>query len=386
MSFRIAHGPNWFRVNFPTTTWPPESVAGTLAKLHSGVQVKLEAGDSGLSSIELRGAKPYEINNVFAHLNGYPEHPPGVLERFRNSESPLVSCILLLPFNELFARNAILPAIIRHSHPHPIEIIVVLAGFGVNRRPITHLKLLDSELTSIAKGYNLGVRKARGEYIALFHDDCFIEDPQWIDQALQRLADGATAVTPEFDQWRTVPVAKAVPLIMRRRDYERLGGYDEYYFAGVEDMDLTVSILAGGGEVHRVGIGYRHLRGMGTSLILHEEPHQLKMLYGYQVLPAQVIERVHETMMQRLLENGWIRMLEGDYHLHFLQKHGAYIASQFKADLALLTHAYEIMRYRYLLTPAMAYLSNRAKLVEAYRALMNIAELQRPVDGEEAAE
>jgi hypothetical protein len=386
MSFRITQGPNWSRVDFPTTAWPPESVVGTVATLHSDVQVKLETGDSGLSSIQFRGARPHEISNLFARLNGYPEHPPGVLERFRNSESPLVSCILLLPFNELFARNAILPAIIRHSDPHPIEIIVVLAGFGVNRKPFAHLNLLDSELTSIAKGYNLGVRHARGEYIALFHDDCFIEDAQWIDQALQGLADGATAVTPEFDQWRTVPVAKAVPLVMRRRDYERLGGYDEYYFAGVEDMDLTVSILAGGGEVRRVGTQYRHLRGMGTSLIVHEEPHQLKMLYGYQVLSAEVIGRVHETMMQRLLENGWIRMLEGDYHLHFLEKHGAYIASHFTADLALLTHAYELMRYPYLLTPAMAYLSNRAKLVEAYRALMNIAELQRPIEDEEAAE
>jgi len=149
-------------------------------------------------------------------------------------------------------------------------------------------------------------------------------------------------------------------------------------------MDLTVSILAGGGEVRQLDIRYRHLRGMGTSLIVHQEPHQLKMLYGYQVLPEKVIGQVHMTMMQRLLENGWIRMLEGDYHLRFLDKHGDFLNSQFKVDVAHLADVYGLMRYPYLLTPMMAYLSDRQKLIEAYRSLMNVAELERPVEVVEA--
>jgi hypothetical protein len=384
MSFRVEHQGSSFRVEFPTGTWTAADIVRALEQLPGEVEGTLGARDPGVEVIDLNGVSAHEAGNLFARLNGYPEHPPGILEGFRNSPAPLVSCILLLPFNDLFARNVILPAIIRHSHPYPIEIIVVFAGFGVDRAPFAHLRQLDSELTSIAKGYNLGVRHALGEYVALFHDDCFIDDPQWIDKALQALQSGAQAVTPELVRWQAVPVAKAVPLVMRRQDFNRLGGYDEYYFAGVEDLDLTVSILAGGGEIRRLDAGYRHLRGMGTSLIVHEEPHQLKMLYGYQVLPEKIIAQVHLTMMQRLLQNGWIRMLEGDYHLRFLAKHGDFLASHFGVDIPHVTNAYEMMRYPWLLTPMMAYLSNREKLVEAYRSLMNIEDLQRPADCAEA--
>jgi hypothetical protein len=289
----------------------------------------------------------------------------------------------LLPFNELFARNVILPSIIRNSVGYAIEIIVVCAGFGINRKPFQHLHQLDSELTSIAKGYNLGVHHARGEYVALFHDDCFLDDPFWIPKALDTLTDGVAAVTPEFDQWQKVPVAKAVPIVTRRADYLHFGGYDEYYFAGVEDMDFTVRLMAAGREVRRVDIGYRHLRGMGSSLIVHERPHQLKLLFGYQVLPENVIRHVHRDMMQRLLSNGWIRMLEGDYHLRFLEKHGDFLVSHFSIDVKHAKHAYQVMRYPYLLTPHMAYITNRNKLVEAYRGLMNAADLIRPIDERE---
>jgi glycosyltransferase involved in cell wall biosynthesis len=249
----------------------------------------------------------------------------------------------------------------------------------VNRQPFHHLRQFESELTSIAKGYNLGARHARGEYLALFHDDCFLDDPLWIEKAISALDNGAAAITPEIDHWRQVPVAKAVPLVLRRADFIAAGGYDEYYYAGVEDMDLTVTLLRSGPDVRQLPIGYRHLRGMGTSLILHEDPHQLKLLFGYQVLPSTVIELVHRDMMQRLLENSWIRMLEGDYHLLFLKKHGQYLASCFPLDIPQITHVYESMRHAHLLTPEMAYMTNRERLVEAYRKLMNTAELSKPI-------
>lgn len=362
-----------------------EAVQAALADLPAEIACRLEGVGQDAAMVELEGdAASHTASNLFARINGYPQYQDGLLKEFRNSSKPLVSCILLLPFNELFARNAILPSIIRNSAGHAIEIILVYAGFGINRAPFQHLPQFDSELTSIAKGYNLGVSHARGEYVALFHDDCFLDDPLWIPKVLDALANGAAAVTPEFDQWQKVPVAKAVPLVMRRADYVHFGGYDEYYFAGVEDMDFTVRLMEAGREVRRVDIGYRHLRGMGSSLIVHERPHQLKLLFGYQVLPVNVVGHVHRDMMQRLLSNGWIRMLEGDYHLRFLKKHGDFLASRFSVDAPHATHAYQTMRYPYLLTPHVAYVTNRDKLVEAYRALMNTAELMRPIDeGEE---
>lgn len=384
MTYHVETAGPRFRATFPAMVYPSGAVARALSELPSGVRRAADF-ESPVGSLELEGP-PLTVRKAatdfFARVNGYPVFPDGLLRDFRNSDAPLVSCVLLLPFNELFARNVILPSIIANSAPHPIEIILVFAGFGVNRRPFAHLRHVESELTSIARGYNAGVRAARGEYIALFHDDCYVDDPRWLDKAFAALRDDVVCVTPELDRWQKVPVGKAVPLVMRRQDFLDLGGYDEYYYAGVEDMDLTVSILAAGRRQELVDIRYRHLRGMGTSLVVHEQPHQLKLLFGYQLLPAETIARVHMDMMQRLLASGFVRMLEGDYHLHFLGKFGDLLAERFAVDVPHMSNAYKLMRYPYLLSPEIAYISNREKLVAAYRSLMNVAELERPLEDE----
>lgn len=384
MTFHVETHGSHFRATFPSTVYPAEALRRAARELPTEIRSTIDV-DSPVGSLELQGPRlsiRKAATDFFARVNGYPVYPEGLLREFRNSEAPLVSCVLLLPFNELFARNVILPSIIANSGPHAIEIIIVFAGFGIDRAPFAHLRHVESELTSIARGYNAGVRAARGEYIALFHDDCYVDDPQWLDKAFGALRDDVVCVTPEFDHWQKVPVGKAVPLVMRRADFLELGGYDEYYYAGVEDMDLTISILASGRRQAPVDIRYRHLRGMGTSLVVHEQPHQLKLLFGYQLLPAATIARVHMDMMQRLLAAGFVRMLEGDYHLHFLDKFGDFLAERFEVDVPHMRNAYALMRYPYLLSPEIAYISNREKLVGAYRALMNVDELNRPLEDE----
>ncbi|MEA2326714.1 MAG: hypothetical protein QOE68_1673 [Thermoanaerobaculia bacterium] len=383
MTFHVETEGRHFRATYPAAAYPAEALAKAMAETPEHVSQRLRDHSDGMASIELEGETLIvrkAATDLFARVNGYPVFPEGLLRDFRNSSAPLVSCILLLPFNELFARNVILPSIIQNSGGHPIEIIIVFAGFGVDRKPFEHMRHVDSELTCISKGYNAGVRAARGEYVALFHDDCYLDDPEWIAKALGALRDDVICVMPEFDHWQQVPVGKAVPLVMRRRDFLEIGGYDEYYYAGVEDMDLTVSILATGARQSPVDIRYRHLRGMGTSLVVHEQPHQLKLLFGYQLLPAATIGRVHMDMMQKLLANGFVRMLEGDYHLHFLDKHGDFVAEHFAVDVPHMRNGYAMMRYPYLISPEIAYISNREKLVDAYRSLMNVAELERPIE------
>lgn len=386
MTFHVeTNGPR-FRATFPSMAYAPDAVERALDELPASVRSAADfAAPSGF--LELEGpplAVRKAATDFFARVNGYPVFRDGLLRDFRNSEQPLVSCIVLLPFNELFARNVILPGIIASSGPHPIEIILVFAGFGIDRRPFAHLQHVESELTSIARGYNAGVRAARGEYIALFHDDCYIDDPVWIEKCVDALRDDVICVTAERDNWQKVPVGKAVPLFMRRDDFRALGGYDEYYYAGVEDMDLTVAILASGKRQAQVDLRYRHLRGMGTSLVVHEQPHQLKLLFGYQLLPPETIAHVHRDMMQRLLASGFVRMLEGDYHLHFLDKFGDFLAANYDVDVPHMRHAYALMRYPYLLSPEIAYISNREKLVAAYRSLMNVAELECPLEDDAA--
>ena len=45
-----------------------------------------------------------------------------------------------------------------------------------------------------------------------------------------------------------------------------------------------------------------------------------------------------------------------------------------------MRNGYALMRYPYLISPEIAYISNREKLVNAYRSLMNVPELERPIE------
>ncbi|MBB4639442.1 glycosyltransferase [Longimicrobium terrae] len=380
--FRVDRDGGTLSVTVPRNAIDAELLRQSAASVNGGAHARV-VEDGAAVVVEVTAgdgaAAGAAASALFGRANGYPAFPAGTLEGFRNAERPVVSCIVLLPFNDLFARHVLLPSIIHSSRGHDIEIIVVLAGFGVDREPFQHLRMAESEMACISKGYNLGVEMARGEYVALFHDDCYVADPEWIGRALAALADpGVGAVTPELDSWFGLPVAKGVPLVMRRRDWREVGGYDEYYFVGVEDMDLTCALRARGQRVERLDVRYAHLRGMGSSLVAHESPHQLKQLFGYQVLPRTAIAGVHRDAMQRLVSQPFIRFLEGQYHLHFLEKFGDFLADN-GVDVPMRREMYAHMRHPHLLTPAVAYASNREKLLDAYREMMNVDELARPV-------
>ncbi|HEX2207395.1 MAG TPA: glycosyltransferase [Longimicrobium sp.] len=379
--FRVEREGGTIRVTVPRNAIDAARLREAAASVNHGARATVTESDAA-ATVEVTapdGGAGAAASALFGAANGYPAFPADALATFRNAENPLLSCIVLLPFNDLFARHVLLPSIIHGSRGHDIEIIVILAGFGIDRAPLRHLRMAQSEMACISKGYNLGVRMARGEYVAIFHDDCYVADDTWIERSLDALSDPAVgAATPELDSWFGVPVAKGVPLVMRRRDWLQLGGYDEYYFVGVEDMDLTTALRARGQRVERLPVEYAHLRGMGSSLVAHESPHQLKQLFGYQVLPRTAIAGVHRDAMRRLVSQPFIRFLEAQYHLHYLDKFGGFLAET-GVDVPLRREMYLQMRYPHLLTPAVVYASNREKLLAAYREMMNVDELMLPV-------
>lgn len=71
--------------------------------------------------------------------------------------------------------------------------------------------------------------------------------------------------------WR-VPAATAALLAMRRADFEALGGFDERYFYGYEDVDLCLNIRRTLGKeiVVATGVTALHVRGATRSAQSHE--------------------------------------------------------------------------------------------------------------------
>lgn len=379
--FEIDLRPGELRLKYPPRFWLDKQLREATAKVAASPTLTILHHGPDSSELVLATAQEdldAAANEFFCYLNDYPYHNPRLLDTYRNAEKPLVSCIVLVPFNDVFARNALLPSIIHNSQGVPIEIIVVYSGVGVDREKLGDCRVIESEFGCIAKGYNKGVREAKGEYVALFHDDCLIYDEEWIAKCQAGLQGKVRAVAAESDIYGPVVYGKAVPLFLRKEDYLAVGGYDEYYYVGVEDIDLACTFLAKGQEMAQVDLKYMHLRGMGTSMIVHDNPRQLKLLFGYQVLPPKVISRIHDDCMQRLVAAPFIKLLETQYYLHFFEKH-QHLLNSLGMNSEERIRYFQTKRHPFLLTPYIAYVNNREKLIDAYQAMMNLEELTVPV-------
>jgi glycosyltransferase involved in cell wall biosynthesis len=338
--------------------------------------------DGGAVSLTVSAARGLDqtLCTLFGRVNGYPTFADVDVRRFRNADRPAVSCVIVLTGNDLFVRNHQIPSIVKHSASLPIEIVVVNNGADETPDLIGGVTTLRSAFGWVARAYNAGAAAARGEYLAIFHDDCILESPRWIEQSLALLSDGYTAVTTEL-QRRTlshasgeVLVAKNTPLVMRASDFARVGGYDEFYYAGYEDLDFTYRLLSDGARVGHLAVPYLHFNGMSTVVLLSREATLFRHLFGYNALPAQRILELRARYLRALLSNAEIQVSQAKDLLYFARKHEAFFRRTGRSEL--LTVGQEADRFlaarasRYLFDPIFL---DRQKFIDFYRNLTRSA-------------
>src|SRR5580698_10058309 len=122
------------------------------------------------------------VREAFAELHGYPCFYPEEADCSRSKHAPLMSCIILLTANDLFVANHLIPSILANSKGHDIEILIVYNGLGADLDLFRRFDVSVAEFGCVAKGYNQGVNRARGKYVAIFHDDCMLADENWIEK------------------------------------------------------------------------------------------------------------------------------------------------------------------------------------------------------------
>lgn len=338
----------------------PDSLDYTLSQADNGVSLNLFTQNGNLEALTLE---------LFAGLNGYPSFSEVELGSFKNAPRPRLSCIILLTANDLFVKNSLLPSLIRHSAPGEIEILLVYNGSGANLDQFNHLELISSEFGCVSKGYNAGARRARGEYLAIFHDDCLVVDPDWIEKCLQQLDQGYLAVTPQVDAMfeERLPNAKNVPLVMRTKDFFELGGYDEHYYIGYEDMDFTHQILAAGGQIAQVSMAHAHFEGMSTVIMYSQKPHLFRLLFGLNLLPPRCLPAFRDYYLLNLLKNPGIQRLRQEHLLYFINKFRGYLHESGK----ILTLAEEARLVQALgQDAALPFMQDRRQVIEFYRGLV----------------
>lgn len=292
-----------FSFDCPSAWYNPGAVEEALTRLGDG-RFSLQVGREHLS---LNGRSPTpdmraRVRRVFAALNGVPAYEAGHTPA--PARRPVVSCIILVHGNELFVRDVLIPSIVANTPAGSYEIIVVYNGFGTTTIDWPRMKCVTAEIGCPAAGYNRGAECARGEFVAIFHDDCLLEDSQWLDKCRSALDERVIAVTPEADTTMLpgIRIAKCVPLFARRERFFAIGAFDETYYVGLEDADFSCRVTAAGLRIDRVRLAYRHFRGMSTIVALSANARLFKKMFALHLMPARVVERAQHVYMARLHE------------------------------------------------------------------------------------
>jgi|TARA_R110000822_G_scaffold176556_1_gene316137 hypothetical protein len=136
------------------------------------------------------------------------------------------------------------------------------------------IKVIESLPNHLPKAFNLGVKKSNSKYTALFHDDCEILDSQWINKLTSNLTEEVYMVGVEihtdikpFKIIKTKEYLKEVPVVFEKVKFLELGGYDETYYWGFEDVLLCAKILNKGKHIKHIPINHLHFNGMSTILL-----------------------------------------------------------------------------------------------------------------------
>jgi glycosyltransferase involved in cell wall biosynthesis len=311
------------------------TAAYTLAQRHGLGAMDVRDGSWVVSDTVPVGVRPENLMAFFAELNHFPAPYPPFTSNDQAAH-PEISCIVVVNENLPFVEAQLLPSLALHSKSHRIEVILVSNGSCGECTVAGAVKVRKSEWGSVAAAYNRGAAAAEGEYLAFFHDDCIIDDGQWIDKCLDGLREGATAVAAEYRQLDSVAglaippliIAKSVPLFLRRQEFIELGGYDEYHYVGFEDLDFTLAMQQRGGKLAYPAIQLRHFNGMSSTL-KYCPVEGLAELYSMVAMPRGAIrQRFREFAVRGIVRDGvdYLRLVMDVQLLYILKKYSNFLA------------------------------------------------------------
>lgn len=165
------------------------------------------------------------------------------------------------------------------SVPTSVELIIVDNDGGLRSLRTEATVIRPTRNLGFAAGCNLGARAASSDYVIFFNNDASTSDPLWIDKLLVPFGDhdvgivGARLVYPDGrlqhagvavdftrppgqEAWNVLedhpecdmPAVTGACMAVRSSTFAQLGGFDEGYWNGYEDVDLCLA--AAGHGVH----------------------------------------------------------------------------------------------------------------------------------------
>jgi len=323
--------------------------------------------------LELRAPGRYAekiAQHLFSRLNDRHSYMDADIATFNNSRHPTVSCVIILTANDIFLRTHLIPSIIYNSKGQDIEIVIVYNGIFADLSRLRNFQILDSEFGCVSKAYNEGARRAKAEYLALFHDDCIVADPDWINKSLLLLQNGYTAVSPEIDNILNSKFlnVKNVPLVIKKNDFFQMGAYDENYYLGYEDLDFTHTMLSQEKHFAEVKIRYSHLKGMSTVIMHSQKAYLFRHLFGLGIIPETFLKQLRQYYLGALQKTPEMQLLVKRELLYFMDKFKRYFINSGQSEVIKRERAFIDA-----LAPGMdtSFMQDREDYIEFYRGLVN---------------
>jgi glycosyltransferase involved in cell wall biosynthesis len=250
-----------------------------------------------------------------------------------------ISCIIVTPgLNNRFVCERTIPSIIRTTEDltqWDVEIIVVDNSVGQNfeyyctdnghDNILDYVdRVVDSEPNHIPKAYNKGVKLSKNDYIAIFHDDCTINDKLWVEKMVNELSETVYIVGVEEHNdakpYRDIiskRYVKEVPLVMKKSCFNEVGGYDETYYLGFENVMFCNSVYNLGKKIVVLDIEHTHFNGLSTMNILIKKGvtkdlektiSELTNKSEFRKLQKDLLGTI-EVNVGNMLSNRWLRRL-----------------------------------------------------------------------------
>jgi GT2 family glycosyltransferase len=259
---------------------------------------------------------------IKSNTDRFDDLPVEVLKYGRSPENPLVSIIIPLFGRADFVEHQLLefdrdPWLKQHA-----EILYVLddpaitEDFQNSARTLYRLYQVPFQVIwgSANRGFsganNLGAKHARGQYLLFMNSDVFPQAPGWLNPLVETLVNddqtGAVAprlvfldgsiqhagmvfkhredlniwinhhpnmgLDPKLDPQKEtskVPAVTGACLLLRRRDFDRVGGWDTGYLVGdFEDSDLCLKLRTMGLEIaYNPNVQLTHLERQSFKLL-----------------------------------------------------------------------------------------------------------------------
>lgn len=318
-----------FRLSIDSRLYPEVDIATRIRNMEvreGDVRLIDDASDLILEVESSEGEAKRVCRRVFGRIHRYPLFP-----RLENlsadaSTDPVLSCIIVLTENDHFVRDLLLPSILQNSS-EDLEIIIVSNGSGSELSFPSYVRWVSSEYRWVARAYNRGVDAARGRYVALFHDDCLINDPLWIEKCLDGLQNSncravSTEVLHRSDDLR---VAKSVPLVMEKEDYLQINGFDSAYYFGIEDVDFTYKMLERGWGLRKAEIDCVHFNGMSSILVGGSEFGSYDILFSCYIFNKNLLSYLAYKKVENMKKEKVFKVITDRNYLFFLNKFEGYL-------------------------------------------------------------